>query len=65
MLKIYAKAKTLLWSLKDDTEGATIIEYSLLIGLITVVAVGSLFIVGTWIGVQWTGLIADAKMPTV
>lgn len=46
MLKLYAKIRTILWDpksllqeLKDNTEGATIIEYSLLIGLITVMAV--------------------------
>lgn len=58
MLKIYAKAKTLMWSLKDDIEGATIIEYSLLIGLITVVAVGSIIAMGTWVDLQWTTLTA-------
>lgn len=59
MLKLYVKAKTLLWSLRKDTEGATIIEYSLLIGLITVAAVGTVLIMGGWVTTQWN-LLATA-----
>ena len=65
MLKMYVKAKTLLWSLRKDAEGATMIEYSLLIGLITVAMVGSLVVVGAFVADQWSSLTTDASMPAV
>jgi len=40
-----------------DESGATLIEYSLLIGLITVVAVVTVGLVGTWVGLQWNELL--------
>lgn len=43
-------------SLKDDDNGATMVEYSLLIGLITVAVVAIIATVGTWITTQWTTL---------
>lgn len=61
MLKLYVKAKTLLWSLRKNTEGATIIEYSLLIGLITVAAVATVVIMGGWVSLQWKDLQAATK----
>lgn len=68
MLKLYAKAKTLLWDprgtlrdLKEDTEGATIIEYSLLIGLITVAVVATVVLVGAWVAAKWVAL--DTALP--
>lgn len=56
MLKTYVKAKALLSSLRDDKEGATIIEYSLLVGLITVLAVVTIILMGTWVSNQWIAL---------
>lgn len=43
-------------SFKRDESGATLIEYSLLIGLITVVAVVAIGLVGVWVNGQWTDL---------
>lgn len=63
MLKLYVKAKTLLWSLRKDTEGATIIEYSLLIGLITVLAVGTIVAMGGWVFDQWDALDTAVTLP--
>ena len=56
MLKLYSKAQSFIWKLRDDAEGATIIEYSLLVGLLTVAVVATVVIMGTWISGQWTGL---------
>ncbi len=42
-----------------DESGATMIEYSLLIGLITVVVVVTIGLVGDWVGNQWTNLEAN------
>lgn len=56
MLKLIAKTQSRLQSLKDDTEGATMIEYSLLIGLISVVLITALLAVGIWANGQWAAL---------
>lgn len=56
MLKFYAKAKSLIQDLKEAKEGATIIEYSLLIGLLTVAVVATVALVGPWLALQWTTL---------
>jgi pilus assembly protein Flp/PilA len=41
---------------KNDESGAALVEYSLLIGLITVAVVATIIIVGGWVGLQWTNL---------
>lgn len=40
---------------KED--GASLIEYSLLIGLITVAAVASIILMGPWVAAQWQALV--------
>ncbi len=63
MLKTYIAMHSHLMGLKDriakDQSGAALIEYSVLIGLITVVAVATIKEVGTWVGTQWTTLYTD------
>jgi pilus assembly protein Flp/PilA len=39
-----------------DERGASLLEYSILIGLITVGVVASVTSVGTWMGTKWTDL---------
>lgn len=56
MLKLYVAAKSRIQDLKEKKDGATMIEYSLLIGLITVVVVVLIGLVGDWILAQWTAL---------
>jgi pilus assembly protein Flp/PilA len=63
MLKIYTAAQTQLQNLKDrvtrlqkDEDGAALIEYSILIGLITVAAIAAIIFVGSWVATQWTNL---------
>ena len=41
---------------KEDQDGAALIEYSILIGLITVAAVVTIAAVGTWVAGKWTAL---------
>ena len=41
--------------LRDDS-GASMVEYSILIGLITAAIVGTIVTVGTWVETQWTTL---------
>jgi pilus assembly protein Flp/PilA len=40
--------------MRKDEKGASLIEYSILIGLISAVAVGAIAIMGTWVQSQWT-----------
>lgn len=56
MLTLLSKAQVALHSFKKDVSGASLVEYSLLIGLITVIVVGTVIAVGTWVGNQWTAL---------
>lgn len=61
MNKLFVKAQVALNSFKNNESGASLVEYSLLIGLITVVVVGMVVAVGTWVNGQWTAL--DATLP--
>jgi pilus assembly protein Flp/PilA len=56
MLKLIAKAQVALHSFKKDVSGAALVEYSLLIGLITVAVVATIVLVGTWVNTQWVNL---------
>lgn len=56
MYKLLAKAQVALNSFKKNESGAALVEYSLLIGLITVAVVATIVIVGTWVSTQWTDL---------
>jgi pilus assembly protein Flp/PilA len=39
-----------------DESGAALIEYSVLIGLITVAVIATVVLVGTWVTGKWTAL---------
>ena len=67
MLKTYIAAQTQLANVKDhvtslrerierDQDGAALVEYSILIGLITVAAIVAIVAVGKWVALQWTTL---------
>jgi len=56
MNQLIAKAHVALNSFKKNESGASLIEYSLLIGLITVGVVLTVVAVGQWVGAQWTAL---------
>lgn len=60
MLKTYVDASERLARLKsrlaDDESGAALVEYTVLIGLITVAAVASIGLVGTWVSTHWATL---------
>ena len=43
--------------LRKEQEGATMIEYSILIGIITVVAIAFISQMGTWVALQWSTLV--------
>jgi pilus assembly protein Flp/PilA len=46
---------------RKDESGATLIEYSVLIGLITVAVIVAVIAVGGWVNTQWTTL--QAALP--
>lgn len=68
MLKTYVAAQTALLNVKDrlkalhrDESGAALIEYSLLIGLITVGAAATIVLVGPKVATYWTNLNTNLK----
>ena len=44
--------------LRKDQKGATMIEYSILIGIITVLAITFIGTMGTYVQTQWSALVA-------
>jgi pilus assembly protein Flp/PilA len=56
MNHLIAKAHVALNNFKKNESGASLVEYSLLIGLITVAVVATIVIVGGWVALQWTNL---------
>jgi pilus assembly protein Flp/PilA len=56
MVRLYKYAKQQIAKLHKDESGATMIEYSVLIGLITVATIAAITIIGPWISLQWTTL---------
>jgi pilus assembly protein Flp/PilA len=48
---------------RKDESGAALIEYSILIGLITVLVISTIVIVGQWVGTQWTTLESQLNAP--
>ena len=42
-----------------DQSGAAMIEYSVLVGIITAGVIATVVIVGEWVGNAWTGLEAE------
>ncbi len=43
-------------SFRDDEEGAALVEYTILIGIIAVAVIGTIVLVGEWMGEKWEGL---------
>jgi pilus assembly protein Flp/PilA len=45
--------------LRKDANGATMIEYSILIGIITVLAIVSIGLMGEYVASQWAALVSE------
>ena len=56
MLKLWISTDTFIRSLLKNQSGASMIDYSVLIGLILAATVGTVVTVGTWVSGEWTGL---------
>jgi pilus assembly protein Flp/PilA len=50
-------AKSLAVRLWKDERGASLLEYSVLVGLITAAVVGTITLVTQWTGTRWTTLL--------
>lgn len=50
------KLMTMTRQFRDDENGAAMVEYTILLGLITVAVILSVIFVGAWVGTQWTAL---------
>ncbi len=44
--------------MRKDEKGATMIEYSILIGIITVLAIASIALMGDYVATQWAQLVS-------
>jgi pilus assembly protein Flp/PilA len=41
---------------RDDDNGAAMVEYTILLGIITIAVIVSVIFVGSWVGNKWTVL---------
>jgi pilus assembly protein Flp/PilA len=55
------KILALVQKIKNDEEGAALIEYTVLLGIMLVAVIATIVLVGTWISGQWTTL--EATLP--
>jgi pilus assembly protein Flp/PilA len=46
--------KKLLNQFRDDENGAAMVEYTILLGLITIAVIATVVLVGTWVSGKWT-----------
>ena len=60
-LDIKAKLTARARELRDDTSGAEIVEYAVMIGLLTAAAIATIVLVGTWIAAEWSLLCANVN----
>jgi pilus assembly protein Flp/PilA len=56
------KAIELIRGLVKDEDGAALLEYTVLLGILLVAVIATITLVGTWINGQWTKL--NAALPT-
>jgi pilus assembly protein Flp/PilA len=53
-LKTIISARKNLAKIKDDEQGVTMLEYTILIGIITVAVILAVVFAGSWVASQWT-----------
>jgi pilus assembly protein Flp/PilA len=58
------KLMTIARQFRDDEDGAAMIEYTILLGVIAAVSIVTIASVGTWVSGQWTSLDTCLKTPT-
>ncbi|MBZ9767119.1 Flp family type IVb pilin [Mesorhizobium sp. WSM4976] len=55
------KLMTMTRQFRDDENGAAMVEYTVLLGIITVAVIATVVLVGTWVAGRWTAL--NAALP--
>ncbi|BAV50564.1 pilin subunit [Mesorhizobium loti] len=50
------KLMTMTRQFRDDENGAAMVEYTILLGIITVAVIATIITVGTWVAGRWTTL---------
>ena len=50
------KALTVLKQVKNDEDGAALIEYTVLLAILLIAVIVTIGLVGTWINQKWTAL---------
>jgi pilus assembly protein Flp/PilA len=50
------RVRTFLERLRRDEDGVTMLEYTILLGIITVAVIASVVYAGTWVSGKWTTL---------
>jgi pilus assembly protein Flp/PilA len=55
------KAITVLHEFKVDEDGAALIEYTVLLGILLIAVITTIGLVGTWVSGRWTAL--NAALP--
>ncbi|ESZ22701.1 MULTISPECIES: Flp family type IVb pilin [unclassified Mesorhizobium] len=56
------KLMTMTRQFRDDENGAAMVEYTVLLGIITAATIAMIILVGTWVTGQWTYL--EGQLPT-
>lgn len=51
-----SKALKLVQKLRRDEDGAALIEYTVLLGILLVAVIAAITFVGGWVGTQWNNL---------
>jgi pilus assembly protein Flp/PilA len=57
-----SKVMNLLQKLRRDEDGAALIEYTVLLGILIVAVIATITLVGTWVNGEWVKL--NAALPT-
>lgn len=55
-MKFYTKAQALINSMRSEEEGATAVEYGLMVSLIAVVIITAVALIGTNLDLMFTGV---------
>ncbi|MBM2709787.1 Flp family type IVb pilin [Mesorhizobium caraganae] len=59
------KLMTMTRQFRDDENGAAMVEYSILIGIIAVAAIMTVIAIGAWVNARFTGLCAAMEASSV
>ena len=54
-------ARNVLTRLLGDESGVTMLEYTILLGIITIAVIGSVITMGTWVSTKWSTLVSTTS----